>query len=104
MNGVLQVKLFSQSSEIVRVGIHVIAIPGLCGTAVAAPVVGNHAVATLPEIKHLAVPIIGGERPAMAENNRLPRAPVLVIDLGTVFYCDSRHDSLLLLSLSISDI
>ena len=44
----------------------------------AAPVVGDHAVALAEEEQHLRVPIIGRQRPAVAKHDGLTFAPVLV--------------------------
>jgi len=38
--------------------------------------------------EHLRLPTIGIEWPAVAEDDGLPRAPVLVIDLRAVFRCN----------------
>src|SRR4249919_649921 len=61
----------------------------------AAPVVGDDAVALRQEEHHLGVPIVAGERPAMVEHDRLARAPVLVIDLGAGFRSDRLHVAVL---------
>jgi hypothetical protein len=47
---------------------------------VPAPIVGDYAKALIDEEKHLRIPIIRGERPAMAENDGLTLAPILVVD------------------------
>src|SRR5712691_10435397 len=73
--------------------IHVMAATGLGGTAMSASVVGYDAIAVLEEEQHLRVPIIRRQRPAVAEHNGLTFAPVLVINLGSVFCCDSTHIS-----------
>src|SRR5262249_52879184 len=77
--------------EIIGVGIHVIAGPWLARTSVAAAVMGDAAIAARREEEHLVFERIRGKRPAMAEDNRLPGAPILVIDLGAVFGCDCAH-------------
>src|SRR5580704_12166731 len=59
----------------------------------ASPVVRNDAIATLPEEQHLAVPVVRSQRPAMRKHDRLPLAPILVIDLRTVFGCNRCHFS-----------
>src|SRR5438132_12269198 len=71
--------------------IHVMAATGLGGAAMAAPVVGYDTIALLEEEQHLRVPIIGRQRPAVAEHDGLTFAPVLVEDLNAVFGGDRVH-------------
>src|SRR5262245_13579318 len=71
--------------------IHVMAAAGLGGAAMAAPVMGDDAIAVLEEEQHLRVPIIGRQRPAVAEHDGLTLAPVLVEDLHAVFGGDRVH-------------
>src|SRR5713101_1484877 len=52
----------------------------------ASPVVGDHAITTLPEEKHLRVPVVPAQRPTVRKNNRLSRAPVLVVNLRSVLH------------------
>src|SRR6266852_3327857 len=91
MDRVLKVKLFSQSREIVGVGVHLVTFPRLRGTAVPSPVMCDDSIALLAEEQHLSVPVIRGERPAMTEHYGLSRAPILVEDLRAVFCRDGRH-------------
>jgi hypothetical protein len=79
--GVSNIKGFHQSREIVRIGIHFVAVPWLIGPAVAPAVVRDNAVSLLPEKQHLRVPRIGGERPPVREHDRASRAPNLVVNL-----------------------
>jgi hypothetical protein len=60
----------------------------------AATVDADHAIAMLDKEQHLGVPIIGAERPAMMEDNRLALAPVLVENLSAVLRFDKAHVSL----------
>jgi hypothetical protein len=60
MDCILQVKLFCESRKIVGVGVHVVPVPCLGGTAVPSPVVGNDSKTLLAEEQHLSVPVIGG--------------------------------------------
>ena len=92
MDRVLQIKLFRERREIVGVGVHVVAVPRLGGTAVAAPVMRDDAIATLAEEQHLSVPVVRAERPAVTEYDGLSFAPVLVIDFCSVLGSDCRHD------------
>src|SRR5579863_211487 len=91
MNRVLQIKLSGQRSQIVSVRVHIVPFPGLLGTAVAAPVMGNDSIAPLSEKHHLCVPVVRGQRPAVAEYNGLAFSPVLVKDSCAVFRGDCRH-------------
>ena len=59
MDCILQIEMRGQRREIVGVVVHVVAVTGLGGSAMAAPVVRNDAIAVLEEEHHLRVPIIG---------------------------------------------
>src|SRR6266849_5609196 len=80
--------------------IHVMAVTGLGGAAVSAPVVGYDTIALLEEEQHLRVPIIRRQRPAVGENNRLTRSPILVVDLCSIFGRNCRHGVLSLITAS----
>src|SRR5258706_8962349 len=80
-----------QSRKVVGIVIHVMAVAGLARAAVAATGMGDDSIAVIEEEQHLRVPVIGRQRPAMAEYDRLTFSPVLVIDLRAVFCCDHRH-------------
>src|SRR5260221_5793078 len=71
--------------------IHAMAVVGLGGPAMAAPVVGDQAEAFAKEEQHLRVPIIGRQRPAVAKHDGLPLSPVLIVNLRAVFGSDSAH-------------
>ena len=77
MNGVLQIEMRRHGGKIVRIVIEVMAVGHLAGAAVAAAVVRDHAIAVTEKEQHLVVPVIGGQRPAVAEHDRLTLAPVL---------------------------
>src|SRR6266850_3347919 len=91
MHRPLEVEMCGQRRQVVGVMIHIMAAIGLARASMASPVVCNHAIAVLKEEQHLRVPIIGRQRPAMRENNRLACSPVLVVDLRAVFRCDRAH-------------
>ena len=84
MDRVLEVERLDQRREVVGIGVEVVAVPGLARPAMAAAVVGDAAIAARGQEEHLVLERIGGQRPAMAEDDRLPRAPILEIDLGAV--------------------
>src|SRR5579859_315158 len=81
---VFQTQRFHERRKIVGISIHLVAVPRLAGSAVAAPVVRNAAISTGCQKQHLVLPRVGAERPAVAEYDRLPRTPVLVVNLRAV--------------------
>jgi hypothetical protein len=60
----------------------------------AAAVMGDAAVSVVTEEEHLVFPGVRAQRPAKAEDDGLPRPPVLVIDLRAVFGRDRWHGML----------
>src|ERR1700692_1011336 len=87
-DGVLKVESVEQLREIVRVSIHIVAIPGLSRTAMTSAVMRDYAITALAEKQHLSVPIVGRERPAVAENDGLSFAPIFVKNLRSIFGWD----------------
>src|SRR5450830_2183509 len=57
----------------------------------AATVMGDAAVSARAQKHHLVFPGVRAQRPAMAEDHGLSAAPVLVIDLCTVFRRNRAH-------------
>jgi hypothetical protein len=88
---VLQVERLDEFREVVGVGVHVVAGPRLARTPVAAAIMGNTAVAARGQEEHLVFKGVRTERPAVAEDHRLPGAPILVVDLRTVRRRDRAH-------------
>src|SRR5882757_4774096 len=91
MNGVLEIQFLDEFCEIVGVRVHVVAVPRLARTSVAAAVMSDASIPTGGEIEHLVFERIGGKRPAVAEDHRLPGAPVLVVDVCAVFGRNPAH-------------
>src|SRR5882724_1877959 len=95
VNRILQLQMIGDSLQIVGIVIHVVSAAGLSRAAMPAPITRNDAETLAEEKKHLRVPIIRRERPAVTEHNRLPAAPVLIIDVdvSSVFFsnCDVWH-------------
>ena len=87
----LQIERFDELRQVVGVGVHIVTVPGLARTAVAATIMGDAAIAVGSQVDHLAFPGIGIERPAVAEDDGLSRAPVLVVDFRAVFGGDCAH-------------
>src|SRR5262252_6291817 len=59
----------------------------------AAPIMGDDAVALFDKIEQLRIPIVATQRPPVVKDNRLGalRAPVLVVDFSAVFSGDRTH-------------
>src|SRR5580704_2053826 len=93
-NRVFEIEVFEQARQIVRISVHIVSAPSLSRAAVPAAVVCDYAKTLLAEEQHLAIPIVRGEWPAVAENDRLSFAPVFVKNFGAVFGGDSRHGEL----------
>src|ERR1700722_14451459 len=81
MDRVPEIEKIGELRQIVGVGVHVIAVPGLVRTAMATTVMGSHPVAVRCEEQHLAVPCVRTERPTVAEDDRLPGTPILEVNL-----------------------
>src|SRR5262245_5114383 len=60
----------------------------------AAPIMGDATVTARGQKEHLVLEGIGAERPAVTEDDRLPVAPILVVDLRAVFGDYRRHVTL----------
>src|SRR5450759_4539625 len=92
-DGTLQVERFDELREVVGIGVHIVATPWLARPAMATTVVGDAAIAVGGQEHHLSLPAIRTEGPAVAEHQRLSCccAPVLVIDVRTVFGRDRAH-------------
>src|SRR6266404_3826922 len=80
-----------QRRQVIGIVIHVVAAAHLSGPAMASAVMSYDAIVVLEEEQHLRVPVIGRQRPAMAEYDRLTFPPVLVEDLNAVFCHDHGH-------------
>src|SRR5207302_4854869 len=88
-------EMFGQRCQVVSVMIHVMSGSSLRRAAMAAAVVGDDAIAVLQKEHHLRVPVVGGQRPAVAKDDGLTFTPVLVEDLNAVSGRDRVHDDLL---------
>ena len=90
---VVQVERLDEGGQVVGVGVHLVAVPGLGGATVAAAVVGDDPVTVLGQEPRRGIPGIGVQRPAVAEDHGRPAAPVLVEDLCAVVGGDEWHDA-----------
>src|SRR5260370_42276791 len=72
VNRILQVEMIGDGLQIVSVMVHVMSVAGLTRATMSAAISRNDAIAFAEKKKHLRVPIIRRERPAVTEDNRLP--------------------------------
>jgi hypothetical protein len=72
MDRVLQVEVFDQRREVVGVSVHLVAVPRLARTAVAAPIMRGASVAACGEKQHLVFPRVSAQRPSVAEYDGCP--------------------------------
>src|SRR5229473_639288 len=79
------------ASTILSRGLNAIRLMYLCWAGPNAPSRRDDATTVFEEEQHLRVPVIGRQRPAVAEHDGLALAPVLVKDLDVVFGRDGRH-------------
>jgi len=82
MNGIFQVQMRRNRRQIIGIMIHVMAASGLGGTAMAAPVMSDAAVTMRGQEEHLIFECIRRERPAVAEDYRLPGVPIVMARLA----------------------
>src|SRR6516162_2716423 len=91
VNRILQVEMVGDRLQIVGIMIHVMSVAGLSRATMSAPIGRNDAIAFAEEKKHLRVPIVCAQGPAMAEHDGLTGSPILVInvDVLSVFFSAS---------------
>lgn len=95
MDCVFQVERFEERRKIVGIGIHVVAVPRLARSAMATAVMSDGAETMGGEKHHLIFPGVGTQRPAMAKDDGLAHAPILVVNLRAVFGRNRAHGCLL---------
>src|SRR5436190_15358967 len=88
VNRILEVEMIGHGLQIVGIVVHVVSAAGLSRATMSTPISCNDAETFAEEKKHLRVPVVGRQRPAVAEDDGLSFAPVLVIDVdvGSVFF------------------
>src|SRR5687768_12363878 len=87
----IEIEGFDHCRKIVGIAIHVIAGRSLAGSPVPTTVVRDYAKAVLRQEEHLSIPHVGVQRPAMRERNGRASAPVLVVNLRSIFRGDNTH-------------
>ena len=78
--GVREIERLDDGRKIVGIAVHVVSGRGLAGPAMATPVVRHYAEAVLREEKHLAIPSVRAQRPAVRECYDRAHAPLLAVD------------------------
>src|SRR4029453_3686997 len=91
VNRIPQVEMIGDGLQIIGIVVHVVSATGLSRATMSAPISRNDAKTFAEEKKHVSVPIIRRERPAVTEHNRLSFAPIFIIDINvrSVFFSDS---------------
>src|SRR5207249_12079943 len=91
VNRILEVEMIGHGLQIVGIVVHVVSAAGLSRATMSTPISCNDAETFAEEKKHLRIPVIGRQRPAVTEDDGLSFAPVLVIDVdvSSVFFPDS---------------
>src|SRR5262249_58676784 len=87
VDSVAQVEVLDDGGGVGGIMVHVVAVADLARPAVSASVVGDDAIAVPDEVEHLVVPVVGRQRPAVVEHDRLGGlgSPVFEVDLRPVF-------------------
>src|SRR4029077_661491 len=84
VNCILQVEMIGDGLQIISIMIHVVSVAGLSRATMSAAISRNDAIAFAEEEKHLRVPIVRREWPAVAEDDRLTFAPVFIINVDVL--------------------
>ena len=84
MDGVAKVQCFNEGRQIIGVGVHFVAVPRLTRPPMPATVVSNAPVPARRQKHHLVIPRVCRERPPVAKDDGLARAPVLEVNLCAV--------------------
>lgn len=71
MHSTMQVEMIGQRGDVRGIDLHLVAGVGLARMSVPVAVMRDDTVALPEEEQHLPIPIIGGERPAVMEDDRL---------------------------------
>src|SRR5580698_1466820 len=79
-----KIKRLDELIQIVGPGVDIVAGPRLIGIAVTPPIMGDSTVTLAIEKQHLRFPRRTGQRPAVREHDGWSRAPVTIVDRGTV--------------------
>src|SRR5437773_8700201 len=91
VNRILEVEMIGHGLQIVGIVVHVVSAAGLSRATMSTPISCNDAETFAEKKKHLRVPIIRRERPAVTEHDGLTFAPVFIIDVdvSSVLFSDS---------------
>src|SRR5688572_23693098 len=86
MDRISQVEMLDHCSRVGSVVVHVMTVADLARPPMPAPIMGYHPISLAEEEEHLRVPIVGTQRPAVVEDDRLGVLwpPILVEDPGIV--------------------
>src|SRR5262249_51364450 len=92
MDHLLEFEVLHKLRQIIGIGVHIIAVPGLAGATMTSSVMCDAAISARGQEEHLILEGIGAERPAVAEHHWLPVTPIIVVNLRAVLGLDRTHD------------
>src|SRR5258707_706474 len=79
VDGILQIKGLDQGRQVIGIRVHLVPVPRLTGPAVATSIMSNTTISVRGKKEHLVLKGVRRQRPAVAKDNRLSAAPVLII-------------------------
>ncbi|MNT31117.1 hypothetical protein D3C72_1669420 [compost metagenome] len=93
MDSTSYAKMVDYGRNVIGIVIHVVPVPDLTGSPVAASVMCNDPVAVGQEKEHLRIPVVRTEWPTVMKEDHsgIARPPVFVKDLNTVLRSDIPH-------------
>jgi hypothetical protein len=91
MDGIAEVQVFGDGRCVSGVMVHIVAVRHLARAPVAATIDSHDTIPLLNEEKHLGIPVVRAERPAMVDDDGLAVTPVFAKDLNAVFGRNRAH-------------
>src|SRR5580704_18597954 len=94
MDGIAKIEMIDDCGRVSSIMVHVVAVRHLARAPMGATVDADHAIAFVDEEKHLGIPVVRAEWPAMMEDDGLAVAPILVENINTILSFNEAHRSL----------
>src|SRR5262245_53652505 len=91
VNGVAQVEVLDDRGDVGSIVVHVVTVADLARTAMAAPVMGDDAIALLHEVEQLRIPVVAAQGTAVMQDDSLTRDTGLLKYLNSILCGDRAH-------------